>query len=226
MIRNIIDLMELECSFRSYLLSQNVEFDDNGFPIFQASMFLEEWPDSIVTYQCRNNTAFVKEPSKTVICFYTADSRIYPRLEKVFDELDEYRRFMGVVSMDLTVTDDMDPELQQLIISVNQLFTMILAINGIRIIMNTRSGGLEFSTVFGSIPKGIAVSSGFLGCRILSEDNLSYIKKIIYLFPLVVLIYGKHDPIAEEQLDRLGFIYKVYPDTHRSSKCKENKYGR
>lgn len=222
MIRNIIDLMELESSFREYLLSQNVEFDDNGSPIFHASMFLESWPEAIVTYQCRNNVALVKDPSKTAICFYTADSRIYPRLEKVFDELNEYRRFIGVVSMDLTITDDMDLELQQLILIVNQLFTMILAINGIKIILNTRCGSLKFASAFKSIPKGIAVSSGFLGCGRLREEDLLYISKIVFLFPCKVLIYGKHDLVAEEQLDRFGFAYKVYPDTHRSSKCKEN----
>lgn len=226
MIRNIVDLLELERSFREYLLSQDVDFDDKGFPIFQASMFLNEWPDVIVTYQCRNSVALVKDPSKTAICFYTADTRIYPRLEKVFDELDEYRRFIGVVSMDLTFTKDMDPELQQLILTVNQLFTMILAINGIRIILNTRSGGLNLSSAFKSIPKGIAVSSGFLGCSRLSEDDLSYISKIIFLFPCMVCIYGKHDLVAEEQLERFGFMYKIYPDIHRITKNKENQYGR
>ena len=226
MISNILDLLELEHSFRDYLLTQNIDFDDNGFPVFLASMFLDQWPDAIVTYQYRNNVVLVKDPSKTAICFYTSDTRIYPRLEKVFDELDEYRRFMGVVSMDLTFTEDMDPELQQLIFTVNQLFTMILAVNGIKIILNTRSGGLQLSTAFKTIPKGIAVSSGFLGCSRLSEDDLSYIGKILFLLPCMVLIYGKHDLFAEEQLDRLGFMYKIYPDTHRKYKNKENAYGR
>ena len=222
MIRNIVDLLELERSFREYLLSRNVEFDDTGFPIFLPSMFLYEWPEVIVTYQCRNNVALVKNPSRTAICFFTADSRIYPRLEMVFDELDEYRRFMGVVSMDLTFTADMDSELQQLILTINMLFTMILAINGIRIILNTRCGGIESYTAFKSIPKEITVSSGFLGCDRLCENDFSYISKIVFLFPCKVLIYGKHDLVAEEQLDRFGFVYKVYPDTHRSSKSKEN----
>ena len=102
------------------------------------------------------------------------------------------------------------------------LFTMILAINGIRIILNTRCGGIESYTAFKSIPKEITVSSGFLGCDKLCENDFSYISKIVFLFPCKVLIYGKHDLVAEEQLDRFGFVYKVYPDTHKSSKSKEN----
>ena len=95
------------------------------------------------------------------------------------------------------------------------LFTMILAINGIRIILNTRCGGIESYTAFKSIPKEITVSSGFLGCDKLCENDFSYISKIVFLFPCKVLV-------AEEQLDRFGFVYKVYPDTHKSSKSKEN----
>lgn len=226
MIKSIVDLLELERSYRNYLLSQNVAFDDKGNPIFQASMFLNEWPDTVITYSCRNNATLVADPKQTAICFFTKDSLIYPRLEKVFEELDEYRRFMAVVSMDLTFTSDMEVELQRLIITINQLFTMILAINGIKIILNTRSGSLDSTAAFSNVPKGITVSSGFLGCDRLQEDNLSYISKMLFLFPSKVLIYGKHDPKAEEQLDRFGFDYRVYADVHRRTKSKEVCHGR
>ena len=225
MIKNIVDLLELERSYRDYLISHNVHFNSIGRPIFQASMFLVDWPDVIVTYQCRNNAKLVNDPRKTAICFFTADSRIYPRLEKVFEELDEYRRFMAVIGMDLTFTEDMEPELQELILTINQLFTMILAINGIKIVMNTRSGGLQYSSAFNNIPKGITVSSGFLGCNRLSESNFSYISKMLFMLPGRVLIYGKHDLNAEEQLERFGFVYKSYPDVHSRSKNKEVFYG-
>lgn len=226
MIKNIVDLLKLESSYRKYLLSQNVAFDDIGNPLFQVSMFLNEWPDTVVPYSCRNNPALVVDPQKTAICFFTKDSLIYPRLEKVFEELDEYRRFMAVVSMDLTFTSDMEVELQRLIITINQLFTMILAINNIKIILNTRIGSLDCSSAFSNIPKGVLVSSGFLGCDRLQEDNLSYISKILFLFPSKVLIYGKHDPKAEDQLNRFGFDYRVYADVHRRTKSKEVCYGR
>ena len=225
MINSIIDLLELEHSYRNYLLSQNVVFDDRGFPMFRPTMFLTWWPDTIVTYQCRNNKSLVLDSTKTVICFFTADSRIYPRLEKVFEEIDDYKRFAAVISMDLTFTNDMEPELQQLIIMINQLFTMILAVNGIKIVINTRSGGLDHLTAFGNMPKDITVASGFLGCKELREGNHTYISKMLFLLPSKVLIYGKHDYIAEEQLDRFGFVYRVYPDVHRYTKNKELNYG-
>ena len=226
MIKSIVDLMELERSYRCYLSAHNVEFDDKGYPRFLPSMFIDQWPDAIVTFQCRNNAMLVKNPVRTAICFFTTDYRLYPRLERIFDDLDEYKKFMAVISMDLTFTDDMDPELQQLIVTINLLFTMILAVNGIKIILNTRSGSLTSSQIFGSIPKGIMVSSGFLGCKRIEEGNLSYITKMLFLFPSKVIIYGKHDQHAEKQLDRLGFEYRVYPDVHKITKNKENEYGR
>ena len=46
-----------------------------------------------------------------------------------------------------------------------------------------------------------------------------------FLFPSKVFIYGKHDPMAEEQLDRFGFDYRVYADVHRRTKSKEVCHG-
>ncbi len=226
MIRSIIDLLKIEASYREYLISRGVTFDQKGFPVFQPSMYADDWPSTIVTYPCRNNTALVKDPSSTAISFYLSDERIYPRLEKVFKDINEYKRFMAVISIDLTITDDMDTELQLLLLMVNQLFTMILAVNNVKIIHNTRSGGLSNSTVFRNVPKGITVASGFLGCDRVSEENMSYISKILYLQAGKILIYGKHDINAEKQLDLLGFDYRLYPDVHQLTKMKEAQNGR
>ncbi|MBP5491642.1 MAG: hypothetical protein J6Y08_02235 [Clostridiales bacterium] len=225
MIGSIIDIFEIERIYRKYLLERDVKFDKLGRPIFQASMFLKSAPDMIVTFGCRNNPRLVKDPLKTAICFFAPDSDLYPRLEKVFDELDEYKRFLAVVTMDLTFTADMDVELQHLIVSINQLFSMILAINGIKLIQNTRSGGLNCTYAFTNVPTGISVASGFLGCSMISENNLSYISKILFLLPSQIFIYGKHDAVAEAQLDQFGFTYRSYTDMHRLIKNKEVYYG-
>ena len=225
MIKNIVNLLKIEHTYREYLISRNVEFNDMGNPLFDESMFITEYPDVIVPYTCRNNKKLVENSEKTAICFFMGDSLLYPRLEKVFKDIDEYRRFMAVVGMDLTFTPDMETELQQLIITINQLFMMILAINGIKIILNTRSGSVEFASVFGNIPKRVVVSSGFLGCDGLQETNMSYLSKILFLFPSKICIYGKHDHVAEQQLERLGFEYKHYDDVHMRTRNKEVNYG-
>ena len=188
-------------------------------------MFLTEWPETMVTFANRNNPKLVRDPTRTVICFFDSDANIYPRLERVLDNLSEYKRFMAVVGMDVTFTGDMDVELQQLIILINHMFTMILAINGIKIMLNTRSGGLSYSYAFGCVPKGVSVACGFLGCNKLKEGDFSFIGKILYLMPSKVCIYGKQDPLAEKQLDQFGFWFRVYKDVHRRTKEREVYYG-
>lgn len=221
MFTSILDLFEIESKYREYLLSKHVLFDKNDRPVFQKNMFLDSWPETVVTFHNRNNKKLVRNPKSTVICFFESDSNIHVRLEKVFDDLEEYKRFMAVAGIDMTITADMDKELQDLIVSINYMFMMILAINGIKILFNTRSGSLDIYSLFGCVPRGIMVVSGFLGCEKLKEDNLTYLKKIICLYPSKTLIYGKSDCNAEEQLDRFGFEYRRYRDVHSLTKRRK-----
>lgn len=69
------------------------------------------------------------------------------------------------------------------------------------------------------------LASGFLGgSKLETEDNFSYLEKIIMLLPEKLIIYGKHDFVAESQLDVIGINYRVYMDFHRL--CKEVNNGR
>ncbi|MBR6254154.1 MAG: hypothetical protein IKR22_01840 [Clostridiales bacterium] len=225
MITSIICLFEIEREYREYLDSHGAEFDEQGYPVFKPSMFATTWPEAMVTYSHRNNPKLVRDPGKTAICFFDSDRKLFPRLEKVLDDLAEYKRFMAVVGMDITFTSDMDVELQQFINLINQMFTMILAINGIKIILNTRSGGLDASAAFRNVPRGILVASGFLGCKRLLASDHSYLIKVLSLLPNQVCIYGKHDPVAESQMERFGIDFKVFKDVHRRTKYKEVYYG-
>ncbi len=217
MLNNLLDFFQITDKYLTYL-SDKIEFSNDGFPIFTKEMFLEEEPEMIIPYYNRHNK-LVKEPSKTVICFFGADSSLYHRLEKVLNELDEYRQFQGVIGLDVTVTADMDPEWQNAIMLLNQLFLAVLACNGIKIVMNARIGSPGTVKNLCGFPKNIVCATGFLGCDKLSSDSdLTFISKILYLMPSKLLIYGKHDKIAEKQLTMMGIDYRVYPDLHRLCK--------
>jgi len=130
MIKNLYELCLIADRFVEYL-DGKVEFSEDGFPVFRKEMFLDEEPDLIVPFYNRNNK-IVADRAKTVLCFFSSDSDLYRRLENVFDDLDEYKKCMGVIGLDITVTDDMDPEWQNMIMLVNQLFfgnLVMLAIN-------------------------------------------------------------------------------------------------
>lgn len=214
MISTIIQIMEMIDEYSIYLESKDCSFDKEGFPILSKSHFLDEWPDAVVPFRSRNSK-LVSNPRKTVLCFYCEDSRIYPRLEKVFEDLSEYHKYMGVISPDVTVTSDMDEEWQREIMLLNQLFMAVIAINGIKVALNLRNGSQATLSCFNSIPHNVMCASGTLGCACTSSMlNMEYQEKIMRLLPFGVLLYGKSDPIMEEQIKAAGISYRRYDDAH------------
>lgn len=223
-ISNLKNLIQITIEYRNYLKQSGISFNEEGFPIFAEEMFLTDWPKLVIPYSQRKNWR-VKNPQKTLICFFDSDCHLYPRLTKVLDEIDEYKKYMGVIGMDVTITDDMDEEWQAVIELVNQMFLAILAVNGVKIVINTRSATLDLARVFNNFPQQVMAASGFLGCNIIGDEkDFSYLEKILYLLPSKLVLYGKQDKIVEKQLDVMGIDYRVYLDFHRL--CKEVPYVR
>ncbi|MCR5457178.1 MAG: DUF4417 domain-containing protein [Clostridiales bacterium] len=217
MIKNTTDLLSVADRLIEYL-DGKIDFSKDGFPIFRKDMFLDSDPELIVPYYNRNNK-IVTNPKKTVLCFFSSDSDLYRRLENVFDDIDEYKKCMGVIGLDITVTDDMDAEWQDMIMLANQLFLAVLACNGIKIIMNARIGSPRSVENLKAFPKGVIWATSFLGCdKLRSEYDFTFISKVLRILPSKLLIYGKHDIIAEKQLANMGIDYRVYVDMHRLTK--------
>lgn len=218
-IQNLFDIFVAIDELYLYLQDKEMKFDSEGFPIFTSEMFLKEWPELVILFSQRKNKRVINK-KKTVLCFYDKDQKLYPRIKKVIDEIDEYKKFMGVVGLDITITEDMDEEWQRAIALLNQLFLAVIAVNGIKIVLNTRTAGIPNESFFENVPQDVMVASGFLGCEILeNEYDFSYLKKIIKLLPNKLILYGKHDKKVENQLDIVGIDYRVYKDFHRL--CKE-----
>lgn len=223
-IQNILDIFVITDELYQYLEKKEIEFDEDGFPVFTKEMFLTEWPDLVIPFSQRKNKRVI-DRHKTVICFFDKDQKLYPRISKVLNEIEEYKSFMGVIGLDVTITDDMDEEWRRAILLLNQLFLAVLAVNGIKIVTNTRTGGLYCKSVLHNVPQGVMAASGFLGCdRLKDMSDLAYLEKILMLLPEKLIIYGKHDFVAESQLDVIGINYRVYMDFHRL--CKEVNNGR
>ncbi|MGI6033438.1 MAG: DUF4417 domain-containing protein [Coriobacteriales bacterium] len=163
MISKLTDIMEFIDRCTGYLADRGVGFDALGFPTVDKSWYLDEIPDQMVTYRDRNN-GYIRDRSRTVICFFCEDERIYPRFENLFEDLEEYRSFMGVVGADVTVTSDMDIEWQEALMLANQLFAAVLGVSGVKIVQNLRCGSVETLRCLSSVPKGILCASGTLGC--------------------------------------------------------------
>ncbi len=147
MNRSIASFEGLIDRYADYLNGRGIRFDPQGFPILEPQVYLDEWPTLMVPYRDRK-ARFVRNPSRTVLCLFTGDARIYPRLENALDDIPEYRRYLGTVGSDLTVTSDMDPEWQRAVMLINQLYTAVLAVNGVKVVQNLRCGSPETSAAW------------------------------------------------------------------------------
>lgn len=217
-IHNIADLLETVNSLYE-LINGAIEFDSDGWPIFCKNHFLSEWPEDMVTYDNRNS-ALILPKQTTLLCHFAGDRQNYRRFHKLEHDIPIYQEYLGVAFPDITVTRDMDIEMQELILLAIQLFAAVLAINNIKLVFNTRCGSTATLRSFRNIPRGIMCASSFLGCSSTSDMHATaeYINKILRLMPSHLVIYGKQDLSVNTQLDILGINYRYYEDFHRRSK--------
>ncbi|MDD5974101.1 MAG: DUF4417 domain-containing protein [Spirochaetales bacterium] len=210
--RNLADLMNIARILYSYLVDKGFKFTEKGYPIFDKEMFLDEWPDIVIPFGNRNSR-FVKDKKKTVLCHFSKDKHIYPRLANLFSEIDIYRDYLGVISSDVTVTSDMDIEWQRFVILINELYLAVLAANGIKVILSTRCGSPETIQCFEGVPRGVMCASSFWGCeKKHSIEQTDYLAKILSIGASKLIIYGKHSEIIDLQLFNMGVELKCYSD--------------
>lgn len=218
MINNLNSLINFTNEMYIYLISKGMKFNENGFPIFDKSYFLFDYPDIIIPIQ-HWKSKFILNKKRTCLCFYCDDKFIYRRIDKIFDEINIYKEYMGIIEPDLTVTSDMDEEWQKFIILINQLILAFFCINGIKCIPNTRIGNDKMLILLNNFPKNIMFSSSFLGCKNTNsfESNDRYINKVLTLLPSGLVLYGKKNLVLNHKLSYLGFDFKQYRDFHSLS---------
>ena len=218
-MHNLYDLFCVIDEYTAYLREKDFEFSQDGSPVLRKEMFLNEIPDMMVPVNHRKDRRVVNR-KKTVLVFFCGDVEIYRRLPKLLSEIDEYRTYMGVVGPDVTVTADMDDEWQRAIMFLTQLAMAVMACNGIKVVLNTRTGGTCTREMLGIMPRGVMVASGFLGGDSkYDKADFSYVAKMLRLMPAVILIYGSCSAKLQEKLDRVGLNCVVYTDFRRL--CKE-----
>lgn len=179
MTPTLTELMKLTDTYIAFLTDCGIEFDANGYPILDKTYYLKEIPSDLVPYHSRRSK-YVHNKTKTALCFFCKDTQIYPRLKNVFNELDEYRQYIGVVACDITVTSNMDVEWQRELILLNQLFIAVLAVSGIKVIANLRCGSKDTLSALDAIPHGVLCATGTLGCGLIaSSEDLSFIQKYL-----------------------------------------------
>jgi len=219
-VKNNLDLLYAADYMYNYLRQHNFQFNEYGFPVFRPEMFIDEWPEMVIPYKNRKHY-IVKNPKKTLLCFYSPDIYLYPRIEKLEDDMEEYKRFMGCVFCDITVTWDLPQEMQEYLILVNHLHAAVLAVNGIKLAANLRIGNEETLKCLEGIPVNVMCASGFLGCKNLKgKYDFSFLNKIMQVMPYKLILFGKKDRIVEEQLYKNGICFKRYGDYNENRRSR------
>lgn len=207
---------ELRLLLKSKLKQEHWNFNQYGYPIFPREVLLSEIPSVMEPLQ---NIRTCKHPSETLLCSFTKDKFINPRLERIFDEVSLYKKFMGLGEFDLSPRLSDDLKIQKTNILLSQLATAFIASKGVKIIPNFRIGNLSTLFTLESYPKNIPFVVGTLGCskRYGQIHEEIFVAKCLKQRPSFLIIYGSLSKHYAKLLNDLGMSYVVLDDFRKIS---------
>lgn len=206
---------KLASQLREWLVSKNVSFDEKGFPKIPKNAYAKSKPKYIAPWHHRKSYC----ARITSICFYMPDNYIYPRFEKVFDELKELGKYHSVCGIDLSVSKKMSRNVQRFIIYLNALYNAVLAYSGIKIIPSLRFGDETTLKYLMNYKHSDIFVAGFHGCsqymKLSSYDEYLFRIEVLVLNPKEILLYGIPQKKERSILENLRINYKEYEDFRR-----------
>lgn len=210
-----------------YLKENGVSFNEKGYPILKEEWLAKTKPSFIVPF---NKRQYFRNEQDVSICFFSKDENLYPRLAKIFDEMQIYKRYHSVCMMDISVSPYMHREVQNFNLLLNMLFIAVLGVNQIKIIPSYRSGELETVEVLKEcIPEPEFWVMGAVGTQKAKNNdyfNLLFTHKCLMLNPKLILSYGKPSAKTTEQLKEFSIELITYRDFRDLSYSEEISYER
>lgn len=156
-------------------------------------------PQGMVPFSERNKS----KDKKDFVCFYEHDIKFRNILTATKEQIEDLKRFPGVISPDCSLYRDMPLVLQMMNVYLNRQVGHYLQTQGIYVIPNIRWGDersytrlipTELPFAFLGVEKGGIYSIGTYGCckttenkHYLREGLRSFIKEIK---PKIILVYG------------------------------------
>ena len=194
------------------LKENNVEFI-NGRPQVPIDKLYFEVPEMIETYQFRNEIPNdIKK--KSLICFYSYENRILPRLETIDRDAEIFKEYGGIVGMDISPSVNMLRPRQLHSILINQIYNCLMAIRGVMIAINSRIGDLKTNSIIYEFPTNKTLIFGNLGCKGIFKNYsiLQFQNWITVNKPKNICIYGNFCKSDIQIIERLknDFILNIY----------------
>jgi len=220
---NIITFLdEIICKLKTH----NISFSNNGFPIFEQWMFLEDPPEPnhIIPYYNHNS---IIDKHNYILCWYSTDYRLEGTISNLDKAIETCKQFKGICGFDFTVYEDDSLFLSTFISLLNQCITIYFAVHGIKIIFNARlinsSNDLSLKNM---IPNQI-ISIGLLGFAYKKINKNVCIEAVNTIIkscePKFVCLYGPKLKYIEELIpehipfnNQTGFrmLCKLYPSQY------------
>ncbi len=214
-----MDLFGLAKYLYEYLVNAGVEFMDNGYPVISENMILREMPEQVLPI---NHRYASKNRKKTLLVTFTNDEYVYKRLLSLDKEIPMYKEYLGFGGFDLSPRINWDIGLQKFNILLCRMADVYIALHGIKLLPNFRTGSLATFDVLNCYPKDSWYIVGTLGCSNGHiELNRMYLRtKLIIANPEMLIYYGILKKEYEDVLDDYGVQYRVFPDYQRLSRGK------
>lgn len=214
-----MNLFKLANDLQEYLWDNGVNFTEEGYPIFTEDMLLKEIPKGVCPI---GQTYYVKEKKDYLLVSFSNDENVYKKLNTLMRDVDKYLQYMGFGGFDLSPRINWDINLQKFNLLLSKLADAFLAINGVKLMPNFRTGCLDTIDVLSIYPPHTWYSVGALGCgRGRIKINEMYLRtKLLVSNPDMLIYYGKLKPEYAQILCEYGITYKVFTDFQRLSRGK------
>lgn len=215
-----MNLFKLAIELEKHLREKGVEFTEEGYPIFTEDMLLKDMPEGVCPI---SQTYYVKDKSKYLLVSFSNDENIYKKLMSLQNDVDVYLQYKGFGGFDLSPRINWDVNLQKFNLLLSKLADAFLAVNGVKLMPNFRTGCLDTFGVLSIYPPNTWYSVGALGCgRGRIKINEMYLRtKLVVANPDMLIYYGKLKPEYAQILEEYGVHYKVFTDFQRLSRRKE-----
>lgn len=181
------------CDENISLLKANGISFEGGLAHLPQDAVYNDIPYCIVPFRYRNDIP-VDHKKDALLAFFTADTDLFPRLERIDDDIKILTEYGGMCGFDMSPCIGMLRPRQQMSLLISSIYNCRCALAGIKIVPNARVGDLgTICLVSASIPQCSMIVTGELGCRQkkLKSYGLYQLGQIIQEHkPEKVLVYG------------------------------------
>lgn len=196
------------CDEKISTLKDNDIVFSNGIPQLPEEYIYNDMPSFISTFKYRNDIKD-KDKNNSLLSFYMFESNLWPRLNKIDEEIKIMKKYAGIIGFDLSPSILMLRPRQKLSILINAIYSCYCGLNGIKVMPNYRAG--DFGTIAAAnyFPDNSNFIIGNHGCNKHGFREYGKYQLDIILMkkrPQVLFVYGS---MAKSEIEEIVALKKI-----------------